>query len=136
MPQLLAVTILTFLQCCVKLHHLHCNKRPRAGRVCPGREAMHQQRQERIEPSGQAGPLTPPPTPTTTASLMGQTNGWHRAHSIRVHTYTRDTHTKHLPHTSLSTRLLLPLSPDFFFFFFFFCLLFLFSLSWTSCSKA
>lgn len=41
---------------------------------------------------------------------MGQTNGWHRAHSIRVHTYIH-THINHLPHTSLSTRLLLPLGP-------------------------
>lgn len=105
-------------------------------RVHPGREAVHQRQQERIEPSSQAGPLTPPPAPTTTASLMGQTNGWHRAQSIRAHTYTHamhtHTHTKHLPHTSLSTRLLVPLSPDFFFFFF---LLFFFSTSWSSCSE-
>lgn len=42
---------------------------------------MHQrQRWGRIEPCSQAGPLTPPPTPTTTVSLMGQTNGRHRAY--------------------------------------------------------
>jgi len=93
---------------------------------------VHQQQQGRAKPCSQAGPLTP--TPTTTASLMGQTNGWHGAHSIRVHTYRHrhDPHSKHLPHTSLSTRLLLPHSPDDFFFF----TLLLFSLSGSSCSES
>lgn len=95
---LLAVTILTFLQCCVKLHHLHCNKRPRAGRVCPGREAVHQQRQERIEPSSQAGPLTPPLTSTTTASLMGADKRLaqsteHTCAHLHTHTHTARTQT-------------------------------------------
>lgn len=123
----LAVADLNFLQRCIKLNHLHHNKRPATGRECGAREAVHQQ--ERIEPRRQAGPLTPPPIPTTTASLTGQTNGWHGACSIRVHTFKHThTHREHLPHTSLSTRLLLPLTTDFFFQ--------LFSLSWSSCSES
>jgi len=42
-----------FIRCCVKLRHLHGNKRPRDGRACPGGEGPRGQ--ERMEPSGQAG---------------------------------------------------------------------------------
>lgn len=85
------------LQYCVKLHHLRCNKRPRTEQVCPGREAVHQQWPKRMGQSSQAGPLTPSATPSTTASLMGQTNGWHRAQSIRVHNYTHKTLASYQP---------------------------------------
>lgn len=65
----------------------------------------------RTELSSQAWPLTPPLTPTR-ASLMGMDNKLAREHGA----YTGIGHTqnkknkKHLPHTSLSTRLLLPRS--------------------------
>lgn len=122
---LLAVTVLTFLQCCVKLHHLHGNKRPRARRACPGREAVQRQTagENRAEQPGRA---------TDTTNIQPNNNGLidgadkrlaqstqHTCAHLSARTHTRDTHTKHLPHTSLSTRLLLPLSPHFFFFFFF-----------------
>lgn len=140
MTQLLAVTILTSLQRCVKLHHLSCNKRPGAGQACPCRQRGRASATAGENGAEQPGRATD--TTTTNPNNNGLIDGADKrlAQSTQhvctlKHTHTRDTHTKHLPHNSLSTRLLLPLSPHFFFFFFFFPLC-LFSPSWSSCSES
>ena len=95
---LLAVTVLTFLQCCVKLHHLHGNKRPRARRACPGREAVQRQTagENRAEQPGRA---------TDTTNIQPNNNGLidgadkrlaqstpHTCAHLSAHTHTRHAH--------------------------------------------
>lgn len=96
-----------FLQCCVKPHHLHCNKRPRAGWACPGergRASATAGKNRAVQP-GRAGDTT------NDTTQQQQPHWWSRQTAGTVHaTYVCTLkHTEHLPHTSLGARLLLPL---------------------------